>query len=62
MKKPDLKDPFVLVEHYLSGERTDPTLCTTREIAKQIEKKYKIKLKEKGVKKESIGLYKFEIQ
>ena len=50
------------VEYYLAGERNDPMICTTGQIARRLERKYHIKMVKKQTVKEEIGLYIFEIQ
>ena len=62
MKRDYLKIHSKSVEDYLAGKRENPMICTNDKIAKQLEKKYNVKMiKEEVVNKEN-GLYMFEIK
>ena len=61
MKKDFLVIKSNLVELYLEGKRDNPKMCTTLKVAKQIKKKYKIKMKKIEKVNEGLGLYMFEI-
>lgn len=50
------------IEKYLSGERTNPLICTTYAIAKKLQKKYNISLTETEVVNGLYGLCMFEIE
>lgn len=50
------------VEYYLAGERDNPMICTNDKIAKQLERKYDVKMEKIEVVNASVGLYMFEIQ
>ena len=50
------------VEAYLSGERENPMICTTDNIARQLENRYNFIMEKKETVNAAVGLYMFEIQ
>lgn len=61
MKKDFLVIQSTLVENYLNGSRKNSKICTTKKVAKQLEEKYKIKMKKVEVVNKGLGLCMFEI-